>query len=175
MLKNLSVEERKTLIIWLIVGIIFFLGVILFKVFEPSKKPTIDYSKEEYQIVLDHDRYYTVIGALSKYYSFLNANDYQSVLKILDATYVKDKQLSEDNIGVVITSGDYKVSYIPNIMCHKGIDQGITSYVIKGSEKNSNSSKVIRSQYYEVILDANNTHFSVKPIEEAFFKEVCDE
>lgn len=95
MIKNLSDGEKKTLLAWFMVAVIFLLVLIVIKIINPdfSFKKKTDYSKNEYSIVTDYNRYYTVSNAINKYYSFINAHEYESVYHILDEEYTKEKML----------------------------------------------------------------------------------
>lgn len=176
MIKNLSDGEKKTLLAWFIVAAIFLLILIVIKIINPDftfKKKT-DYSKNQYSIVTDYNRYYTVSNAINKYYSFINAHEYESVYHILDEEYTKEKNVDKDTVINIISDATKALSYQSRLMCYKDIADGITSYLIKGEEVFMNSLDVNKTIYYEVILDGNNFHFSLKPIEEDFFGGNCN-
>ena len=99
MARKMSDAEKKTLIFWGILGIIIFAGVLLLKfvVKVDFLNPT-DYSQEVYELERDRNRFYTVNSALIKFYSFVNADDADSVLNILDESYIRDNALTSDNV-----------------------------------------------------------------------------
>lgn len=176
MIKDLSQAEKKTLMAWFIVAIIFLLVLIVIKIINPnfSFLKKIDYSKNKYSVVTDYNRYYTVSNAVNKYYSFINAKKYESVYHILDEKYTKEKNVDEYTVINIISNSDKALSYKSGIMCFKDIAEGITSYIVKGDEVLMNSLKTNKTVYYEVILDGNKFHYSIKPIEEEIFGGNCN-
>ena len=175
MIKNLSQAEKKTLIAWFIVALIFLLILFIIKIINPdfSFKRKVDYSQNKYSIVTDYNRYYTVYAAINKYYSFINAREYESVYHILDEKYTQEKNVDKDTVINLISDTDKALSYKSNIMCFKEISEGITSYLVKGEEVFMNSIENHQTIYYEVILDGNKFHYSLKPIKQEFFGGNC--
>ncbi len=178
MIKDLSEGEKKTLMAWFIVAVIFLLILIVIKIINPDfsfqREKKIDYSKNKYSVVTDYNRYYTVTNAINKYYSFINAHEYESVYHILDEEYTKEKNVDKDTVINIISDADKALSYRGGLMCSKDIAKGITSYIVKGDEIFMNSSGVNKTIYYEIILDGNKFHYSIKPIEEEFFGGNCN-
>lgn len=174
MWKDLSEAERKTLIAWAIIGILIFIVAIVVKLtFLPNLKD--NKFNEAYQTVKDQNRYYTVNGAITKYYAFLNDKNFESILHILDEKYVKEKGITKENIKNFLTSKDTAISYQPKIMCSKEISSGLTSYLINGKEITMNTNEYIEEKYYEVILDGNHFTFSLKEIDQSVFGGNCHE
>lgn len=174
MFKDLSYEERKVLLIWCVVGVIIFAIAIVLKLFVVNEENSKIYS-EPYKVLQDRDRYYTVNGALTKYYSFINAKNYKSVVNILDNKYIVDNDINENNVSGYLTNTEKLLSYVPKVMCFKLIDEGVTSYYVAGNEVNMNDSKQLNNKYYEVILDGNDLVFSVKPLDEETYGGKCHE
>lgn len=171
---SLSEAERKTLIVWAIVAVIVFIIVLLIKVNpkEDAEKELITAPGTNY--VNDRNRYYTVKNAITKYYSFINARDYDSVLKILDSNYIKDNKIDLDTVTNYVSNEDIQVSYNTGVMCLKSVKKGVYTYAIEGNEIGMNTGNLIKVRYYEMILDGNTSLFSVRPIEENYYKEVCN-
>ena len=176
MIKDLSESEKKTLIAWFIAAVIFLLILIIIKIINPefSFKEKKDYSKNKYNIVTDYNRYYTVANAINKYYSFINAHEYESVYHILDEEYAKKAGIDKDTVKNIISDTDKALSYRGGLMCSKDIAEGITSYIVKGDEVFMNSLDINKTIYYEIILDGNKFHYSIKTIEESFFGGNCN-
>lgn len=173
MFKDLSLEERKVLLIWSVIGFIIFLVAVFFKIFIVNDIELKKYDTN-YTIVKDYSRYYTVNSAITKYYAFINSKNYKSVINILDSKYVEDNKINAENINNFITISDIAISYKPGIMCSKDIKKGITSYLVEGTEAGMNNAKEIGKVYYEVILDGNNLIFSLKPISEENYGGNCN-
>lgn len=174
MIKKLDPAERKTLLVWLIVGITVFVLALLIKLIQTSDILTSKYSKEKYTIVDDYSRYYTVIGAVNKYYSFINAKEYERVLHVLDSKYVEEKDIDKNTLINYIPESEVALSFKGDVMCSKDLKAGITSYLVKGQEVTMNTGEKKDTVYYEVILDGNTFLFSMKPIEESFYGGNCN-
>lgn len=173
MKEKLNPEEKKILIMWAVVGCIIFLLALGYKfIYLDSKEE--DYSKEVYKIVDDYDRYYTVIGAINKFYAFYNAKTYDSVLNVLNSDYIKENGITKDNIKEFFPEKNTNINYKGKIMCSKNLDKGITSYLIEGKETEMNTGKELEKKYYEVILDGNQFAFSIEPIDEEFYGGNCN-
>lgn len=173
---SLSDSEKKVLIAWAIVGIIILLIVLLFGLKkEKTKQEEIDnITANGSNYLIDHSRYYTVKNAIAKYYSFLNVDDYDSALKILSEKYVKDNNITTNNITDFLTNTDVQLSYQSKRMCLKSIKSGVYTFVSEGEEISANTGKFIGDKYYEVVLDGNTSLFSIKPIESSTFEGVCN-
>lgn len=174
---NLSDSEKKVLTAWAIVGIIILLIVLLFglKKDQTQKEEIENITAKGSKYVIDRNRYYTVKNALTKFYSFINLKDHESVLKILDAKYVSDNKINQDNISEYIPKSDIQLSYETKRMCLKSLKSGVYTFVSEGEEISATTGKRIRESYYEVVLDGNTSLFSVKPIDSRTFEGVCNE
>lgn len=173
---NLSDSEKKVLTVWAIIGIIILLIVLLFglKKDRTKKEEIENITANGSNYLIDHSRYYTVKNAITKYYSFLNADDYDSVLKILHEKYIKENNITTNNILDFLTDSDVQLSYKSKKMCLKSIKSGVYTFVSEGEEISANTGKYISDKYYEVILDGNTSLFSIKPIEKSTFEGVCN-
>lgn len=171
---KISDVERKTLIAWAIVAVIIFIIILFIKVNPVEKKEKDKITTPGTNYINDRSRYYTVKNALTKYYSFLNAKNYDAVLKILDTNYVEENHIDINTITNYISNEDTQVSYETGIMCLKSVKNGVYTYVVKGDDIKMNSGDFIKERYYEVVLDGNTSLFSVKPIDDKYYEEVCN-
>lgn len=173
MTQNLNPEEKKILVMWGVVGIIVFLLALGYKFIyiDSDKKESID---ENYSIVTNYDRYYTVMGAINKFYAFYNAKSYESILHILSSNYIKENSITIDNVKEYFPENDVNLSFTGKVMCSKNIGEGITSYLIEGNEKEMNTGNFIQKKYYNVVLDGNQFHFSLEPIEQDYYGGNCN-
>lgn len=172
---KLSETERKTLLVWAIVALIVFLIVLLVA----SKQVRNKQEREENLVapgtreVLDRSRYYTIKGALEKYYSYINMKDKDAVVKILSSKYVKENKITKNNVDKFVKFEDFSKTIKTNIICLKTSKKGIYTFAVSGVEINRNTNEKKEDVYYEVELDGNTSLFSVKPITEKNYSEVC--
>lgn len=172
---KISETERKVLIVWLIIGVLIFIAIVLINVkpkTNESKKPNTQPGENH---VSDRVRYYTVKNAINKYYSYKNASDYDSVLKILDASYVEENHIDEENITTYIGETSSHLTFDTGIMCLKSYKDGVYSYVVEGNEEVISTGEIKNKMYYQVTLDGNTSLFSIKPISESTYGGVCNE
>lgn len=172
---KISENERKVLIIWVIIGFLIFLVVALVNI-----KPKIHENNENIttpgtNFINDRSRYYTVKNAINKFYSYKNIKDYESVIKILDENYVKENYIDEETITSYIGESNTYLTFDTGIMCLKNAKSGVYVFVVEGDEVGINTGKTYDHLYYEVTLDGNTSLFSIKPINEKEYGGVCNE
>ncbi len=169
---KLSTEEKKVLIIWLIIGLVAFFLVMSIHIYKFTGEKQETYDKE-YQILKDYDRYYTVVGALNKYYAFYNARAYESIFHILSNTYKEENAITLDNIKEFIPENEASLNFKGALMCYKTIDKGITSYLVKGYETDVFTGDELNTVYYNVTLDNNTFSFALEKIDSEFYGGNC--
>ncbi len=172
---KVSESERKVLVIWAVLGIIIFMLVLLlcFKKSENNEE-AMKITADNSNYIVDYNRYYTVKNAITKFYSFINAKDNESIYKILNEKYIKEYDITEDSVMDYFTETEDSLSYQSARMCLKSVKDGVYSFVIEGVEIKANTGEEINDMYYEVVLDGNTSLFSIKPIDNDDFEGVCN-
>lgn len=174
MFKDLTEVERKTLIVWAIIGVLILIIAIIFKIeFIDKNNDNVKIDKK-YTVVKDYDRYYTVVGTLTKYYEYINSKDYESILKIYSDEFIKQKKLNEKNIKDYVSESEVKISFKTYIMCKKTIAKGITEYMVEGEEIGQNTGKKISNKYYKITLNEINMTFAIEPISKKTYGGECN-
>lgn len=185
---ELSEAEKKTLITWSIGGIVVFIIAIIFKFTvldkDPNKNKNVTFDTE-YHVVENYSRYYTVTGALEKYYSFINAEDSEALMNILSSNYKNTKKINRDNVLDYIDSSDIQVSFEPSKMCEMNYAVGRTKYLLRvtevpvflqeGDDYTEIQDNSLGEVYYLVELDGNTLTYSVEPITKKTYEEGCHE
>lgn len=171
---KISENERKVLIVWLIIGLIVFLCVLFINIRHKSKDSIEAITTPGTNYVNNRSRYYTVKNAINKYYSYKNAKDYDAVLKILSENYIKNNHIDKETLTTYIGESTSYLSYDTGIMCLKNAKDGVYTYVVEGIETEMNTGKELNKIYYEVILDGNTFLFSITPINEGDFGGACN-
>ena len=90
---------------------------------------TADYA---YDDVYDIDEYYTAVQSIKDYYLYVQAKDYNSVLKLLSEQYIKTKKITSNNIEASVKTNFDNIKYTSNdIKVYKNSYYSI--YYIKGT------------------------------------------
>ena len=160
---KLNDGEKKVLLFWIIAAAIL---ITIFAVIE-VKKNFFDKYNGNYTIVRDVNRYYTVNNAINKFYSYINSNDIDNALIIID-----DNNINKTNFTNYFNFNNKTISYVPNLMYEKDIKKGVKSYYVGGYNESLNTGEYISDAYYEVILDGNNFTFSIKKIDKELYEGV---
>ena len=177
---NISKQEKKVLSYWGIGLLIIIVLVVIINFFFPvsnifSSLVNKDRKSDvKYSLVNDFSRYSTVSAAIEKFYSFINMKDNDSVLKILDEKYVKEKNINSSNLSNYIFMSKELLSFQSGKMYQKKVDK-LLYYYVEGRVINASTGEFYKNQYYKVILDGTQFHFSITPVEESDFKEVANE
>ena len=176
---NISNQEKKVLTYWGIGLVVIMVIVIILNFFFPMSNvfselfKRNDKESNKYVLVDDFSRYSTVSAAIEKFYSFQNMKDYDSVLKILDEEYVKENNITKDNIDKYLFITTNPLSYQPNKMYMRKV-KGVMTFYVDGKVINQTKGIEYRKQYLKVVLDGNTFHFSIRPIEESEYNEVAN-
>lgn len=168
-MKKLSKEEKKVLTIWCIISLIVFSLLFLFGIKKVTKE------EKKYELVRDYNRFYTVNTVLNKYYLYLNGNEYNKVLNMINENYKKNNNIDVNNLKDKLEINEEKVSFNSYYMCSKETSDDVYSYYIKGHINNINSGKYIKDVYYKVVLNSKNLLFDIAPIDENQFGGECHE
>ena len=180
---TLTQDEKKVLSFWGLLAVIVIIILFVVSIFFPVKtllseilglenEDTVD----KYILVTDYSRFSTVSTAINKYYTYVNAKDYESALTILDANYVKKNNITYNNFSDYMYTDSKSLSFEPGTMYYKESDNddGKFYYAVEGMITYLNSGEDVKKDYYLVILDGSTMSFSISPIEEKQFNEVED-
>jgi len=175
MIDNLTKEQRRVLLMWIIFGVILMgvLGILAGIKINKARKEYQQTVDQNYNKVRDYSRYYTIINILDKYYNTINSNNDTETLKLLSNKYKIDNGINKDNINDKIKHYEKMVTYKGKLMCSKRLGKGFTSYYVSGDVIGSNDLKTYGSEYYDIILNENEMTFSVSVIEASEFGGVC--
>lgn len=175
MKSELSTSEKKVLTYWGIAAIIVFVVVLLFGLITIAKNynDKKDWIKD-YTLITDRNRYATVNTSLNKYYIFTNNNNKEAVVKILSKKFKDSNDITEKNVENYV-SFQQNLNFNSRTMCNKNLSNSQISYLVSGFESNKFTGERLEKKYYQVILDSDNFHFSVTPIDKEDFKGECYE
>ncbi len=132
----------------------------------------------------EQERFYTVAECVSNYLDIINSNDQRyiafdenkemitignqnkTIYSILSDKYIKENNITEDNVKEFVLNSDSELIFIPLKMSYvqNEQDENLYQYIVYGYIANSYYEL---QQYINIIvnLDVNNMTFSIEPIE----------
>lgn len=134
-----------------------------------DKETGID--EEEIKILKDRNEFFTAASCVDTYLGYLSKSDSEILYELIDKSYIKEKNITKDNILTQLENvREYNQFYPKIIYCKTNQETLITSYYIIGQiEKVSLDENEPREEYYITInMDKNNGTFSVIPGKEMF-------
>ena len=163
----LSKKNRLLLILVLIVVIIF----IVYRILSNNN------DKHDIKIVESSSKFYTVSNCVSRYINYLNSEDVDNILLLLDNSYKKKNNISSNNLFSKIFKLDNYYSFEARLMYQEDVKDYIIKYYVKGylikEDMDFSNDKI--DYYLIVILDSKNSTYSIIPYnEELFNKEVLN-
>lgn len=170
MLDNFMTKRNKIIII--VLCVIVALILIFYQIFNFDKK------SNNINIVTSSSKFYTVSNCVSRFISYLNANDSDSIYLLLDSAYKKKNNISINNVLDNIGRFDNYYSFQATKMFQEELDSNITKYYVKGylSVEDIDYSSNRTDYYLIVTLDTKNSTYSVIPYDgEIFDKEEYNE
>jgi len=165
---NLS---KNNIIIIIVFFIVLFSGLILFEYRQP--KPLVE-EKTKISLVADYGRFFSISNAANKYISYLNKQDINSLILLLNNKYKERNNINSDNILHKLSLLDTNKEYIfeARKMYNEMINKNIIRYYIYGYLNENVMDEYIKHvDYYLIIdLDINNMIFNVTPYDGKIFK-----
>lgn len=134
--------------------------------------------------VKDSEAFFTVSSCVSQYLDLLNknyqiyygyddndnytqiVNPYEVILEVLSEKYVKENNISKDNLQNYIQLMEDKVMFIP-LKMRVIENEEVEKYLVYGIVENLDN-EYIEDIYLFVNLDGNNATFSIEPIENKY-------
>ncbi len=139
------------------------------------KQEKVEEKKVESKIVTNSAMYFTVESCVDRYVDCIQNMDKKSVYKLLDLAYIKDNNITQDNIleytGTILKGCDFDVQ---KILLIKGDGEDLQQYYVYGLIRQNDGQKINRQKaYLTVNVDLQNMTFSIVP--NVAYKEVFDE
>ncbi len=163
---------KRNKIIIIVICVIVAIILVFYQIFNSDKK------NNNINIVTSSSKFYTVSNCISRYISYLNAGDADSIYLLLDSSYKKKNNISINNVLDIIGGSNNFYSFQATKMYQEELDSNITKYYVKGYIfVDDIDSSTNRSNYYLiVILDTKNSTYSIIPYDgEMFDKEEYNE
>jgi len=167
-----KVKNNKILLI--VFGVLLIMSLILYNFKLPDSKEKDISNNSEYQLVTDYSRFFTVNSCVYKYVEYLQSQDFDSLLKVLDHEYVSNNGINKNNIYNFLpnlSNGMY--NFVSKKMYYKKLSNSYISYYVYGYIIEDTIDSTGTKQYYsyQVNLDIDNQTFNIAPYNGDLFKE----
>lgn len=174
-----DINKNKNLILTLILVMLMFAGIALYNYRNQSEqKVETTGEKENYKLLKDYSRFFTVNSCVYKYVQYLQKEDFDSLFKVLDEDYVVRTSINKNNVYSFLPNiSDGVYNYVSKKIYYEKINDNLIVYYVYGYIEKSVLDSVGFKEYhnYEVILDTKNETFSIAPYNGNLFdKEVAN-
>lgn len=163
-------EDRNQKIITIILVILVLIIGIYNLFIKKEKQEKLD--TETISVVNDVDRFFTVASCVSKYISYLSIDDKASIYTLLDNSYKKDSNITEENLYNYVIDVSSGVQFQAQKMYSQNVAKNIVKYYVHGYIETDGMDIVgTKSDYYVIaILDEETLTFSIIPYDGEMFK-----
>lgn len=165
-------KKYKDYIIIIVILSLIFISIIVLNKLDDEKNMNFQ-QKSNYILETNYSKFFTVNSCISKYISYLEKKDTNSLLEILDKDYVKNNNINKDNLYNFVDNIDGSYSFVSRKMfrCDK---QNLLKYYVYGFLNKETIDGVInkKEQYYILTLDEENYTFSIIPSSFSQYMEV---
>lgn len=167
--------DKTKKIILLIISMLLIIVVIIIGKFisilkEQNKKENEYTFVEEIEVEDDlklidkHDEYYSVLNAISNYYSCIGQKENKRLYGIMDKNYVKNNNINEENILNSVEKIEFQEPYYQIEKAVKQDGYTILAYYVYGKLKQDMFSQETIDTYLKVYVDNFNSAYSIYPI-----------
>lgn len=157
-------NSKLTAVILVVITIVVVIGTFIFNNVNKNKQDS------EIKIVTNYSNFYTVNSCLYRVITYLNSNDRESLMLILDNNYKSENGVNIDNVTNLFGNIEEDSTFVSDKMYYQEINENITKYYVSGHiEKNQlydddyTNKLESRQAYFIVYLDSTNKTFSIEP------------
>ena len=164
-------EERNQKVLAVILSIIL-IGVVVYKVFFKNTKKTVLDTKT-ISLVKDNSEFYTVSSCINKLFIYLNSEDSESILLLLNDKYKNDNNVTTNNLYSHIKRYDGYYDFMPRKMYVQRVSQNVYKYYVYGiAQEGIYDTLGEKNDYYLIVLlDESNMTFSIEPYDGEMFNK----
>lgn len=125
------------------------------------------------EIVTSTSKFYTVNNCVYRYLVYLQAEDTDSLMLLLDSSYKKKNNISSDNVLDKLEKLDDVYNFEARKMYQEELNENLTKYYVYGYLKKEVINQSIETEpidyYVIVILNTKNQTFSITPYDGEIF------
>ena len=167
-------EKLMKIIIILFIIIVLLIGGVLYLLKKSDNsnenEVNININSEDFEItgsdelneVESTNLVFNIKQCIQYYIDYINDNNYEAVMKVLDENYIKSNNITEENIKNK-SSKFMESSYFIDKTYEKNVTVDKSIYYIYGRLVNSETYENIDNVNFTVIIDSQNQTFSVIP------------
>jgi len=167
-MKNLELKDK------ILIGILLLavIGVIIYKVVDNIKHDNQKDINTDIVIVNDPSRFFVVSSCIDKFYRYVSIKDIDSVYKIVSEDYVKDNDLSKNNILDIFISLDGNYNFSARKMYQQQLSDSVYKYYVyyTYNEELMDAVGETYEGYIIVYLYTDNMTYSIEPYNGEMFE-----
>ena len=163
-------KPKKYLIIILIILIISLL--VLVKYNHKDEKRKSNNTSEQIKNVMDYSKFYMISNCVEKYINYIINKDSKNLMKIVNDSYLQEKNIDEKNILSLIDNIDKKYTFQARKMLYKKGDSDETYYVYGFLIEDGLDGISEKKDFYTLVkVNDSFTKFSIIPYDGEVFKK----
>lgn len=169
--------KKSRVFISIIFVILFISSFLLYNYKFGSKEETKIKNESNVKLLDNYNRFFTVNSCIYKYITYLQSNDVDSILKVLDEDYKTVNSINLDNVYNYVEKLDGNNSFVSKKMYYEEISENYIKYYVYGyiSKDTIDGKGTREDKYFIVNLDIDDQTFSLIPYNGNIFKEGLDE
>ncbi len=123
------------------------------------------------EIVKDPSEFYVASGCVGQYYSFLQANDTNALMTILDKEYIKKNNINSSNVYEKLEGSNNLYTFSPTKAYRQKISENIIKYYIYGNKQieTIDDSQIVDEDKYVVTIYKINSTYTIMPYTGSLF------
>lgn len=172
--KEYNNKKYKLLIILIL---LFLFSYVIFNIRFNNDDETIEIvDTNKINLLDDYNRFFTINSCIYKYITYLQTKNVDSILKVLDETYITNNNINKNNVLEYVDTLNGTYSFVSKKIYYEQLDDYNIKYYVYGylvEDLIDSYGKKI-DKYYIVLFDTNKNLFSITPFNEIEFKEVTN-
>jgi len=168
-------NNKNTLILGGVLVILVIFGFLLYNFrSKPNVTETNKKADDRYILLDDYSRFFTVNSCVYKYIQYLQEEDFDNLLKVLDEKYINKNGINKSNIYNFLPNlSDSYYNFVSKKIYYKKISNSYISYYVYGYIIEDVMDSYGEKTYYEYVvnLDTKNETFNISSYDGDLFRE----
>lgn len=145
--------------------------------YSPKKQENVVNSSSKAKLLNNYSRFFTIESCMYRFISYIQDNQVDSLLKVLDEDYIEKNAINKDNVLEFVGSLEGFNTFTAKKIYYNDLNDNMIEYYVYGqivSEAIDTYSYYGVDRYYIVVMDTENMTYSVEPIDKSLFSEVSN-